>query len=566
MEKKWVKNSKNELEKIKKLAIALNVEQSLAQLLVNRGVSSFDDAKSFFRPSLSELNDPFLMKDMDKAVDFIVQAIQANKKILVYGDYDVDGTTSVAMMFDFLKKYTSNIDFYIPDRYTEGYGISYKAIDTAAENKVDLIISLDCGIKAVAKIEYAKSLNLDFIVCDHHTPGLELPDAIAVLDPKRNDCEYPYKELSGCGVGFKLIQALLKTRGESQDKAYQYLDLLAISIAADIVPITLENRILCYHGLKQIRESSRPGIKSLLDTCKINGDISVGDIGFKIGPRINAAGRMDHGKKAVTLLTTDDIEFAKKTSFNVDQDNEDRKELEKQTFIEACEKIEKNPDFIQNKSIVVYNEKWHKGIIGIVASRLVEKYYKPAIVLTKSGEKVAGSARSVKDFNVYDAIDRCSDTLIQFGGHKYAAGMTLSEEQIQSFRISFEESVCSHITNDQLQPKIFVEHEINFAEITPKFLRVLKQFEPFGPENPTPVFVSKNLMDVGEAQILKGEHLKLKVQDISSNQRFPAIAFKMGSRINAVLNGKHFNSAYTIEENHYNGITRTQLIIKDIKV
>ena len=565
MEKKWVKNSNSEVEKIKELAQALNVEQSLAQLLMNRGVSNFDEAKSFFRPSLSELHSPFLMKDMDKAVDYIIDAIQSNKKILVYGDYDVDGTTSVAMMYDFLKKYTSNIDFYIPDRYAEGYGVSYKAIDTAAENKVDLIISLDCGIKAVEKIQHAKDLGVDFIVCDHHTPGEELPNAIAVLDPKRSDCEYPYKELSGCGVGFKLIQALLEKWNESQDKAYQYLDLLAISIAADIVPITLENRILCYHGLKQIRESSRPGIKSLLDTCKINGEISVGDIGFKIGPRINAAGRMDHGKKAVTLLTTEDLDFAMETSFNVDQDNEDRKELEKQTFIEACEQLEKLPDFNQRRSIVVYDETWHKGIIGIVASRLVEKYYKPTIVLTKSGEKVAGSARSVKGFSVYDAIDRCTDDLIQFGGHKYAAGLTLGLDQVDSFKNSFEKSVSDYITPDQLQPEILIEQEINLAEITPKFLRILKQFEPFGPENPAPVFASKNLMDVGEARVLGGEHLKLNIQDVSSNQRFPAIAFKMGHQIDTVLNGKYFNSAYTIEENHYNGRVSTQLMIKDIK-
>lgn len=565
MQKRWVLKGVQSETEARKLADTLNIEMSLARLLIKRGVNDFDEAKSFFRPKLEELHDPYLMQDMDQAVDHINHCLKDNKKILVYGDYDVDGTTSVSMMYDFLAKYTDNIDFYIPDRYSEGYGVSFQAIDWAEENQFDLIISLDCGIKAVDKVSYASEKGIDFIICDHHNPGDTLPNAIAILDPKRTDCNYPYKELSGCGVGFKLIQALLYNWNESQSKAFEYLDLLAISIAADIVPITLENRTLCYHGLKQIRDSKRPGIKALLNNCKINGEVSVGDIGFKIGPRINAAGRMDHGKKAVQLLTTDDYNLAVDISNEVHVDNEDRKEQEKQTFIEACEQLDKDPHFPSKRSIVVYQEDWHKGIIGIVASRLVEKYYKPTIVLTKSNGKVAGSARSVKGFSIYDAIERCEETIIQFGGHKYAAGLTLGEEQVEDFKNAFEISVSEHISESQLVPEVDIEEEISLAEITPKFLRILKQFEPFGPQNPSPIFASKNLTDMGEARILGGEHLKLGLSDVTSNEKFPAIAFKMGDKMNSVLNGKHFNAAYSIEENHFNGRVTTQLMIKDIK-
>ena len=561
---RWTLKSKPEKEKVQKLQNELQVDALIATLLVQRGVETYDQAKAFFRPSLTDLHDPFLMKDMDKAVVRIEEAILKGENILVFGDYDVDGTTAVSLVSSYLKSYYPNVATYIPDRYDEGYGISYKGIDFAEDNEFTLIIALDCGIKSIDHIAYANAKNIDFIICDHHRPGDELPNAVAILDPKRNDCSYPYDELCGCGIGFKLIQALASKRGQTLEDLIHYLDLVATAIAADIVPITGENRILAKYGLEVINSNPRPGIKALIQNVN-KKSLTITDVVFIIAPRINAAGRIKHGNEAVALLTEYDLEQAEQFASEIEQHNSDRKGLDKQITVEALAQIEDNNEK-ENFTTVIYQENWHKGVIGIVASRLTETYYRPTIVFTKSGDKLAASARSVKDFDVYNAIEACSMHLEQFGGHKYAAGMTLKEENYEAFKAAFEKEVRNTISPELLIPEIEIDAEINLSDISPKLIRVLNQFEPFGPENMTPVFMTKNIKDTGYPKLLgkEEEHLKLYVKQTNS-EGFGAIAFFMGNKLNQISNQKPFDAVYCIDENEFKGTVTVQLRIKDLK-
>ena len=540
---RWTLQSKPEKEQVQKLQSELQVDEIIATLLVQRGITTYDQAKTFFRPTLDDLHNPYLMKDMDKAVSRIEKAIANGENILVFGDYDVDGTTAVSLVSSYLKSYYPNIATYIPDRYDEGYGISYKGIDYADDNGISLIIALDCGIKSIDHVAYANSKNIDFIICDHHRPGNELPNAVAVLDPKRDDCTYPYDELCGCGVGFKLIQALAENRNQSIFDLIPYLDLVATAIAADIVPITGENRVLAKFGLEVINSNPRPGIKALVQNVK-KKVLTITDVVFIIAPRINAAGRIKHGNEAVALLTEFDLEQAEIFASEIEQHNADRKDLDKQITVEALAQIEKNNEK-ENFTTVLYQENWHKGVIGIVASRLTETYYRPTIVFTKSGDKLAASARSVKDFDVYNALEACAEHLEQFGGHMYAAGMTLKEENYQKFKDAFETEVKKTIHPDLLIPEISVDLEINFSDINPKLIRLLSQFEPFGPQNMTPVFMTKNVKDTGYAKPLgkDNEHLKLFVKQSRSIgiEVFGAIGFGLGSKLDAVKNQKPFD-------------------------
>ncbi|WP_294963562.1 single-stranded-DNA-specific exonuclease RecJ [uncultured Flavobacterium sp.] len=564
---RWTLKPKPSEEKIKHLAQALNVEDFVATLLIQRGIETFDEAKNFFRPSLEHLHDPYLMKDMDKAVARIEKAIQNEENILVFGDYDVDGTTAVSLVSSYLKSHYPHIATYIPDRYDEGYGISYKGIDYADDNGISLIIALDCGIKSIDHIAYAKAKNIDFIVCDHHRPGEFLPDAVAVLDPKREDCSYPYDELCGCGVGFKLIQALGQNRNETIEDLVPYLDLVATAIAADIVPITGENRVLAYFGLKVINSEPRPGIKALVHQVK-KKVLDITDVVFIISPRINAAGRIKHGNHAVELLTEFDLEQAQQFASEIEQYNADRKDLDKKITKEAFQQILQNNEE-ERFSTVVFQEDWHKGVIGIVASRLIETYYRPTLVFTKSGDKYAASARSVKGFDVYNALDACSEHLEQFGGHMYAAGMTLKAENYQPFKEAFEKCVQETIQPEMRTPEIEIDAEIDFSDITPKLIRILKQFEPFGPQNMTPVFMSKGIKDTGYAKTLgaEEEHLRLFVKQPRSlgTEGIAAIGFGLGKKLNIAQNQNPFQLAYTIAENEWNGTISTQLMLKDIR-
>ena len=561
---RWTLKPKPSEDKIKHLAQALNVEDFVATLLIQRGIETFEDAKNFFRPSLEHLHDPYLMKDMDKAVARIELAIENQENILVFGDYDVDGTTAVSLVSSYLKSHYPNIATYIPDRYDEGYGISYKGIDYADDNGISLIIALDCGIKSIDHIAYAKAKNIDFIVCDHHRPGEILPDAIAVLDPKREDCSYPYDELCGCGVGFKLIQALGQNRNETTEDLIPYLDLVATAIAADIVPITGENRVLAYFGLKVINNEPRPGIKALVHQVK-KKVLDITDVVFIISPRINAAGRIKHGNHAVELLTEFDFEQAQQFASEIEQYNADRKDLDKKITKEAFQQIQDNNE-VERFSTVVFQEDWHKGVIGIVASRLIETYYRPTLVFTKSGDKYAASARSVKGFDVYNALDACAEHLEQFGGHMYAAGMTLKAENYQTFKDAFEKQVSETILPEMLTPEIEIDAEINFSDITPKLIRILKQFEPFGPQNMTPVFMTSDVKDTGYAKTLgsEDEHLRLFAKQFNSDG-IAAIGFGLGKKLNIAQNQNTFQLAYTIAENEWNGNISTQLMLKDIR-
>jgi single-stranded-DNA-specific exonuclease len=561
---RWTLKSKPPEQKVKQLAQALNVEDFVATLLVQRGIETFEDAKNFFRPSLAHLHDPFLMKDMDKAVARIELAIANQENILVFGDYDVDGTTAVSLVSSYLKTYYPNIATYIPDRYAEGYGISFKGIDFADDNGFTLIIALDCGIKSIDHVAYAKERNIDFIICDHHRPGSTLPDAVAVLDPKRDDCNYPYDELCGCGVGFKLIQALGSNRNQTIDDFIPYLDLVATAIAADIVPMTGENRVLAHFGLQVINSDPRPGIKALIHQIK-KQSLDITDVVFIIAPRINAAGRIKHGNHAVELLTEFDFEQAQQFASEIEQYNSDRKDLDKQITKEGLLQIENN-DEKERFTTVIYQEDWHKGVIGIVASRLIETYYRPTLVFTKSGDKYAASARSVKGFDVYNALEACSQHLEQFGGHMYAAGMTLKEENYSTFKEAFEKQVQETIHPDMLIPEIEIDSEIDFADITPKLTRILKQFEPFGPQNMTPVFLTKNVKDTGYAKKLGGEdeHLKLFVKQ-NNSEGISAIGFGLGKKIDLTTNQKVFEAVYCIDENEWNGKISIQLRLKNIR-
>ncbi|MDX1463245.1 MAG: single-stranded-DNA-specific exonuclease RecJ [Marinirhabdus sp.] len=561
---RWTLKPKPSEEKINTLANELGVDNIIATLLIQRGIETFDEARTFFRPSLDELHDPYLLKDMDKAVARIEAAIQNDENILVYGDYDVDGTTSVALMSSYLKSFYPNIATYIPDRYEEGYGVSYQGIDFASDNEFSLIIALDCGIKAIDKVAYATERGVDFIICDHHRPGNELPKAIAVLDPKREDCAYPYKELCGCGVGFKLIQALAANRGQSIQDLLLYLDLVATAIGADIVPVTGENRVLAHYGLKVINSNPRVGFQAILQQVK-KSQLTITDVVFIIAPRINAAGRMEHGNHAVRLLVETDIEQASVWASEIEQFNTDRRDADKRITEEALTQIIENEE-TERKTTVVYDENWHKGVIGIVASRLTETYYRPTLVFTKSGEKLAASARSVKDFDVYEALEACSEHIEQFGGHKYAAGLTLLVENYEAFKTAFEHAVSSTIDPKLLQPEIRIDAEIDFDQITPKFYRILKQFAPFGPGNMTPVFMTRNLKDLGYGKCVGEDksHLRVVVKQGDSPQ-FTGIGFGLGSKHDIACTGKLFKAAYVIDENEWQGNVSLQLRLKDIK-
>jgi len=551
-------------EKIKELCHSLNISKTIALLLLQRGIHHFNDAKDFFRPNLNQLHDPFLMKDMNKAVARIEEAVQKNEHILVYGDYDVDGTTSVALMSSYLKSTYPNVSTYIPDRYNEGYGISYQGIDFASNNKVSLIIALDCGIKATDKVLYASKKGIDFIICDHHLPADSIPKAIAVLDPKREDCAYPYKELCGCGVGFKLIQAITIKKQGNLEELTPYLDLVATAIAADIVPITGENRILAHHGLKIINSKPRVGFQAIIK--QTNKEIlTITDVVFIIAPRINAAGRMKHGNHAVTLLTETDMGSATIWAKEIEEYNLSRKEADKKTTQEALRQI-KNNNESEKMTTVVYDKNWHKGVIGIVASRLTETYYRPTLVFTKSGDKLAASARSVKGFNVYKALAQCTEYLEQFGGHKYAAGLTMLEENYEAFKIKFEEVVSQSISPELLIPEIEIDAQINLADITPKFYRILKQFAPFGPSNRNPVFITPELQDTGYGRKIgkEKEHLRISVKQETS-QTLTAIGFGIANKFELTTNKKLFQAAYTINENKWKGTTTLQLQLKDLR-
>ena len=565
MQKRWSVRPRPEYADIIRLSTELNIDPVLSTLLLQRGITDFEEARFFFRPDLSHLHDPFLMKDMDKAIARIEQAFEEDEKILVYGDYDVDGTTSVALVYSFFKKYYPNLEYYIPDRYKEGYGISTSGIDYAAENGFKLIIALDCGIKSVDKIAYANTLGVDFIICDHHNPGDEIPAAVAVLDPKRLDCEYPYKELSGCGIGFKLAQAYAQVNDIPFEELHQYFELAAISIACDIVHITGENRVLAYYGLQRINSNPCIGIKTLMQAAGRTENYTISDIVFMIGPRINAAGRIDDAKHAVELLIACSEEEAQVKSDMINLRNIERKEHDLNITDEALGMIDGDEVMMKRKSTVVYSEKWHKGVIGIVASRLTEKYYRPTIVLTKSNEHVAGSARSVYGYDLYEALCGCSDLLIQFGGHKYAAGLTMAPDMVEAFSQRFEEVVNATITDDLLIQEIRIDAELNLKQIEPKFFRVLNQFSPFGPENMSPVFITKNVYVSGNnANIVGNNHIKMTVQQQDS-PAFDCIAFNMGEHLPKITKGIPFDICYSIEENIWRERRSIQLNIKGIK-
>ena len=561
---RWTIKPQPESEQLKHLIDVLNIDAVTATLLIHRGITTFEQAKAFFRTNLEDLHDPYLMKDMDLAVDRIEKAILNQENILVFGDYDVDGTTAVSLVSSYLKTIYPNIATYIPDRYDEGYGISYKGIHFADDNDFSLIIALDCGIKSIDHIDYAREKNIDFIICDHHRPGEVLPKSVAVLDPKREDCSYPYDELCGCGVGFKLIQALGQNRNQTIDDFVPYLDLVATAIAADIVPITGENRILAYFGLQVINSEPRPGIQALIQQVK-KKELTITDVVFVVAPRINAAGRIKHGNHAVELLTEFNLEQAQQFASEIEQYNSDRKDLDKSITKMALHQIEDNNEKEQFTT-VVFQEDWHKGVIGIVASRLIEVYYRPTIVFTKSGDKYAASARSVVGFDIYNAIEACAEHLEQFGGHMYAAGMTLKPENYQKFKDAFEKVVQETIAPEMLTPEIEVDAEIDFAEITPKLTRILKQFEPYGPQNRTPVFWSKNVADTGYGKTIGSDnsHLKLTVKQKNSPS-FSAVGFGLSDKLDIIQNKKSFEAVYCIEENEWNGMVSVQLRLKDLK-
>lgn len=567
MERLWKIRKPADASVSGKLQEALNVDPIVAQLLSLRGINSFDSAKTFFRPELNQLHDPFLMKDMQKAVERINRAIDKKEKVLIYGDYDVDGTTAVSLTYSFFKQHITDIDYYIPDRYKEGYGISIKGIDYAAEQGYSLVIALDCGIKAIDKIQHANSKGVDFIICDHHLPGAEIPAAVAILDQKQEDCPYPYKELSGAGIGFKLIQAFSQHNQLAPEICYGYLDLVATSIAADIVPITGENRVMAYFGLEKINSDPRPGIKALLNINQQKNLANISTLVFTLGPRINAAGRIEHGSKAVELLTCEDYEKAETLASAINDTNSQRRDLDLGTTTEALELIGKDVLSLEKRTTVLFNENWHKGVIGIVASRLIEKYYRPTIILTESEGLVTGSARSVREYDIYSAIEKCSDLLDQFGGHKFAAGLSLKRENVEAFKTKFESVVAASISEDQLIPKIEIDLEIGFYEITDKLLRILKQFAPHGPENMTPVFCSRSVFDTGWGQVFGANHLKLELYQKSNPAiRFQAVAFDKGDYVHFFQKKVPMDIVFKIQENQFKGNNTIQLIIEDLKV
>lgn len=561
---RWTLKPKPEQHEIDALTKALKVDALVAHLLIQRGITNYDEAKKFFRPELTQLHDPFQMKDMNIAVERIEQAVLNNENILIFGDYDVDGTTAVALVSSYLLSYYPNVATYIPDRYTEGYGVSFQGIDFADDNGFSLIIALDCGVKAIDKVAYAQEKHIDFIICDHHRPGKELPKAIAVLDPKRDDCNYPYDELCGCGVGFKLIQALASRRNETIEDLIPYLDLVATAIGADIVPITGENRVLAYFGLQVINKSPRIGFKAIINQIK-KTELTITDVVFIIAPRINAAGRMEHGQHAVDLLTETDLKQAEQFAAGIEKYNFDRRELDQEITKEALSQIVENQEE-ECYTSVVYKDTWHKGVIGIVASRLTETYYRPTLVFTKSGDKLAASARSVKGFDVYNALEGCSDCIEQFGGHKYAAGLTMSEDQYEAFKKQFEKVVGETIDPKLLIPEILIDAPIKLHQITPKLLRIIKQFAPFGPGNMTPVFMSENLQDSGYAKGVgeEGKHLKLAVKQKGIGP-IGCIGFNLGEKLPLVKHDSRFSAAFSLDENEWQGRISLQLKLRDIR-
>ncbi len=564
MQKRWSVKHSPDLKAVEQLTTELGIDPVLSTLLLQRGIHTFAEAHYFFRPDLRHLHDPFLMVDMEKAIERIDQAINSREKILIFGDYDVDGTTAVTLVYSFLSSRYEHLEYYIPDRYLEGYGISTQGIDYAAANGFSLIIALDCGIKAVDKIEYANTLGIDFIICDHHMPGETLPEAVAVLDPKRPDCTYPYKELSGCGIGFKLIQAYAQKHDLPFDEVTKYLDLVVTSIACDIVHITGENRTLAAYGLQKLNTEPITGLQILKELAGKTTAYTVADIVFLIGPRINAAGRIDDAKHAVELLLANDVDVAHEKGKLISLKNNERKEHDLTITDQALAMIADDAMGLNRKSTVVFNEKWHKGVIGIVASRLTEKYYRPTIVLTRSNGHVAGSARSVVGFDLYEALCECSDLLLQFGGHKYAAGLTMQPEKVEAFMERFEEVVSASITEQQLVQEICIDAELKLADITPKFFRVLNQFGPFGPENMSPVFVSRNVQAYGGVNLVGSNHIKMSVYQ-NSSPWFDCIAFNQGECINEIRQGKPFDICYTIEENIWRDKRSIQLNIKGIR-
>lgn len=605
-EKRWKLRQDYEIETVDKLAESLGVDKIIATLLVERGITTFEEARNFFRPTLEHLHDPMLMKDMDNALARINQALKTKERILVYGDYDVDGTSAVALVYSYLRTLHGNIDFYIPDRDSEGYGISFQGIDYAKETGVKLVIALDCGIKALEQVDYAAGFGIDVIIGDHHLPGEELPKAVAILDPKREDCPYPYKELSGCGIGFKIVEAHLEqqlgvkvcdnlsqvetTRIKNQEllkrHLLHYLDLVAVSIASDIVPITGENRVLAYFGLRAINTKPRPGIEAILcyghvaprnesssiacvpGNSYFNKELTISDLVFLVGPRINAAGRIRSAFDSVRLLLSEDIVIARELAKEINDYNSQRKDLDSKATETAKERLEKDPVLLSRKAIVLYDENWHKGVVGIVASRLVEQYYRPTIIFTRSQDDlIVGSARSIKEFDVHTALEQCSDLLEHFGGHKCAAGVSLKPENYEKFVERFQQVVADSFNEEYTVPEIEVDAEISFSEqITPKFLRILKQFAPFGPGNPVPIFRTNHLVDTGYPRVVGSNHLKFSPIQVETRSRsYPAIGFQLGDHYEKMKRGERFDICYNLEENFWNGRTEIQLNVKDIR-
>ena len=561
---RWTLKPSVDEHKVQHLVDALAVDRSIAHLLVQRGIETFEEAKAFFRPKIEDLHNPFLMKDMDKAVERIERALATNERILVYGDYDVDGTTSVALMATYLETKTDQIATYIPDRFEEGYGVSYKGIDYAIDNDFTLIVALDCGVKAVDKVQYAKDKGVDFIICDHHRPGDKLPQAVAVLDPKRADCTYPFKELCGCGIGFKLIHALGHNQGESLKDFLPYLDLVATAIGADIVPIVGENRILAYHGVRVMNASPRPGFQALIKNIK-KTTLTIADVVFVIAPRINAAGRMKHGNYAVSLLKESNITQAELVAQEIESFNTTRRALDQNITKEALAQIEELNE-TECSSTVVYDSSWNKGVIGIVASRLIETYYRPTLVFTKSGDLLTASARSVRGFDVYEALQNCSKYIEQFGGHKYAAGLSIKEQNFRAFKQAFENEVDKTLALHLRTPELLIDAEIQLSAVTPKFYRILKQFAPFGPQNMAPVFMTSDVVDTGYAKCVgeDDKHLKISVAQ-HNGEPINGIGFGLGDKLPYVANKSTFSIAYAIDENQWNGRISLQLKLKDIK-
>lgn len=568
-EREWRLRDSGDPENVAQLSAELGIDPVLASLLVTRGVHTFEEARSFFRPSLSALHDPFLMKDMDLAVARLEKAVASQEKILVYGDYDVDGTTAVALVYSFIRRLTSSVDFYIPDRYDEGYGVSQKGIDWASANGFTLIITLDCGIKAIDKVKYAADKGIDLIICDHHLPEEEIPAAAAVLDPKREDCTYPFDDLSGCGVGFKLVQAYSQKNGLPFESLLPLLDLLVVSIASDLVTVVGENRVLAHFGLKRLNEEPRIGLQAMINLANLEqGHVTIDDIVFKIGPRINAAGRMESGRLAVELLTAETEEAAVTIGSQINDNNNERKSIDREITKAALDMVQDGTCCSSENAVIVYGPDWNKGVVGIVASRLVEAYYKPAFVLTKSNGFVTGSARSVRGFDLYEAISSCADLLENYGGHIYAAGLTLREENLPEFVRRIDKYVGEHISDEMATPIVDVDSEINFSQITPKFFRILKQFQPFGPGNSAPVFLTKNVYDDGNGRKVGpgGQHLKLElIQESQPYHQISAIAFNMASLFEHIRNGNPIDICYSVVENYYRGNSTIQLRIKDMR-